>query len=149
MWGVRDKGYGPTITNTMGCLCTKYDWDTTETLNFEGKITRAKVVSVYDGDTVKVTFPYMGKMFRWNCRIQGVDTPEIRTKDPLEKTEGLAARDALRKKILNKVVVVTCGKFDKYGRLLVDINTDGVSITEWLISNDLGVAYDGGTKNRV
>ena len=130
----------------MGCLCTKLDWDTTDSIDFEGKVTRAKVVSVYDGDTVKVTFPFRGKMFRWNCRIQGVDTPEIRTKDPFEKAEGCAARDALKEKILNKAVVVTCGKFDKYGRLLVDINTDGGSVTDWLISNGYGVPYDGGKK---
>ena len=133
----------------MGCLCTKLDWDTTDTLNFDGKTMRAKVVSVYDGDTVKVTFPFRGKMFRWNCRIQGVDTPEIRTRDHTEKVKGIMARDALRAKILDKPVVITCGSFDKYGRLLVDINTDGVSVTEWLISRGYGVAYDGGTKNRV
>ena len=133
----------------MGCLCSRPDWDTEDTLDFDGKITRAKVVSVYDGDTVKVTFPYMGKMFRWNCRIRGVDTPEIRTTDPFEKREGLAARDALKEKILGRLVVVTCGKFDKYGRLLVDIHVDGTSITDWLISNKYGVAYDGGAKNRI
>lgn len=133
----------------MGCLCSRPDWDTEDTLDFDGRIMRAKVVSVYDGDTVKVTFPFRGKMFRWNCRIQGVDTPEIRTKDPMEKAEGLAARDALKEKILGKLVVVTCGKFDKYGRLLVDIHVDGTSITDWLISNNHGVAYDGGTKNRI
>jgi endonuclease YncB( thermonuclease family) len=130
----------------MGCLCTKYDWDTTDSLNFEGKVIRAKVVSVYDGDTVKVTFPFRGKMFRWNCRLKGVDTPEIRTKDPFEKTEGYAARDALKEKILNKPVVIACGKFDKYGRLLVDINTDGESVTDWLIANGHGIPYDGGKK---
>jgi micrococcal nuclease len=130
----------------MGCLCTKFDWDTTDTISFDGHVLRAKVVSVYDGDSVKVTFPFRGKMFRWTCRIKGVDTPEIRTKDPFAKAKGFVARDALTAKILNKQVVIKCGKFDKYGRLLVDIATDGVSITDWLISNNYGVAYDGGTK---
>jgi len=133
----------------MGCLCSRPDWDTEDTIDFNERVMRAKVVSVYDGDTVKITFPFRGKMFRWNCRIQGVDTPEIRTKDPIEKAEGLAARDALKEKILGRLVVVTCGKFDKYGRLLVDIHIDGDSITDWLISNNHGIAYDGGTKNRI
>ena len=48
-----------------------------------------KVVSVYDGDTIKVVFPIIGsgsmKLYKWNCRINGVDTPELRTKNNLER----------------------------------------------------------------
>ena len=130
----------------MWLCCSDLNWDDAELFGFEGEVKRAKVVSVYDGDSVKVTFPVKGKMYKWNCRISGIDTPELRTKDPEEKIRAFVIRDALRVKILNKVVVITCGKFDKYGRLLVDISTDGVSITEWLLSKGYGYAYNGGTK---
>lgn len=121
-------------------------WDEAVDFGFYGEVRKAKVVSVYDGDTVKVAFPLNKKMYRWNCRISGVDTPEIRTKDTDEKAMGYKVRDVLSEKILNKVVKVVCGRFDKYGRLLVDIYIDGVSISEWLISNGYAYPYDGGTK---
>ena len=63
-------------------------------------------------------------MYKWNCRITGVDTPELRTRDELEKKYGYEVRDKLRDKILDKVVTVKCGDFDKYGRLLIDIYCD-------------------------
>lgn len=47
-------------------------------LNGETKI--AKITSVYDGDTVKACFSLGEQFYIWNCRISGVDTPELRTK---------------------------------------------------------------------
>ena len=81
----------------------------------------AKVVSVYDGDTIKVIFPLHGVLYKWNCRLSGVDTPELRTRNENEKAYGYVVRDKLREKILNKVVRVSCGDLDKYGRLLVTV----------------------------
>ena len=87
-----------------------------------------------------------GKFYRFNCRIEGVDTPELRTRNKKEKEMGIMVRDKLRTKILDKMVKVKCGKFDKYGRLLVDILIDNTSITKWLIDNNYAFSYDGGTK---
>ena len=130
------------------------DWNEIDSnvkeFSFEGETKIAKVVSVYDGDTVKVVFPVLRKLFKFNCRISGVDTPEIRTRDKVEKEHGLFVRDQLRKKILNKVVTIKCGDFDKYGRLLIDIKERGAlteeTVSEWLINKDYAFAYDGGTK---
>ena len=95
------------------------NWDAVDSkvkqFSFEGDKKTAKVVSVYDGDTIKVVFSVFEKLFKFNCRIQGVDTPEIRTKNKQEKKFGLEIRDKLREKILNKVVIIECGDFDKYG----------------------------------
>ena len=59
-------------------------------------------------------------------------------------------RDKLREKILNKVVTIKCGDFDKYGRLLIDIKERGAltneTISEWLVKNKYAFEYDGGTK---
>ena len=118
--------------------------------SLENEIKKAKVVSVYDGDTIKVVFPILNKLYKWNCRITGVDTPELRTRDELEKKFGYEVRDKLREKILDKIVTVKCGEFDKYGRLLVDIYCDNEtrSISNWLIENKYAFAYDGGTKQK-
>ena len=113
---------------------------------------KAKVISVYDGDTVKCVFPIKGsdKLYKWNCRLSGVDTPELRTRNKKEKELGYKVRDNLREKILNKVVTLKCGKFDKYGRLLIEITNycedDKCTINEWLVNNNYAFKYDGGKK---
>ena len=114
--------------------------------SFKGDAKKAKVVDVYDGDTIKVVFPVQGKLYKFNCRIQHVDTPEIRTKNKLEKQFGLKVRDILRDKILGKIVNIVCDDFDKYGRLLIDIKLEDTLLSQWLISNDYAFEYDGGTK---
>jgi len=106
----------------------------------------AKVVSVYDGDTIKAIFPLNDKLYKWNCRLSGIDTPEIRTSSALEKQHGYFVRNALREKILNKVVSLKCGDLDKYGRLLVQVFHQGENINQWLIDNNYAFTYDGGTK---
>lgn len=118
--------------------------------SLKNEVKQAKVVSVYDGDTIKVVFPILNKLYKWNCRISGVDTPELRTRDELEKKYGYEVRDKLRDKILDKVVTVKCGEFDKYGRLLIDIYCDNEtrSVSNWLIENKYAFEYDGGTKQK-
>lgn len=107
-----------------------------------------KVVSVYDGDTVKIIFPLHETLYKWNCRLSGVDTPELRTSCDEEKKYGYMVRDKLRDKILNKLVVVKCGEFDKYGRLLTTLicKEDQCDINEWLVQNKYAVKYEGKTK---
>lgn len=91
--------------------------------SLSGKKFIGKCVDVYDGDTVKVVFSVdgMDEVYKWNCRINRIDTPEIRTKNIKEKEFAKIVRDKLREKILNKLVIVDCLDFDKYGRLLVEI----------------------------
>lgn len=125
----------------------EYTEDNVRPFSLEGKKHFAKISSVYDGDTVKCIFGFGGEMFVWNCRISGVDTPELRTRNVLEKAHGYVARDRLRELILDKVVMITCGEFDKYGRLLIDIElSDGTNVSKWLVQEGLAFEYDGGTK---
>lgn len=133
--------------NTVGVVWDNINEDI-PMLSFEGQQIEAKVVSVYDGDTVKVVFPLNDKFYKWNCRLTGIDTPEIRTRCKEEKAYGYKVRDYLREKILNKVVMLKCGDFDKYGRLLTEIMCIGeeCSVNQWLIQNDYAFSYDGGTK---
>lgn len=116
------------------------------TLN--GLITDAKVVKVYDGDTVHVVFKYFEKYYKWIGRIAHVDTPELRTKNLEEKKKGYEVRDKLRELIFGKVVKLHCHEFDKYGRLLVDIQIGDIKVDEWLISNGYAKKYEGGTKEK-
>ena len=130
--------------------------DNTDFMNLKNKTYKAKVVYVYDGDTIHVVFYEFGQYFKWNCRIMGVDTPEIRTRNKKEKELGYKVRDLMREKLLNKIVSIKVDSFDKYGRLLIDLympmdemieNQDSVLLSEWLISNGYAYEYHGGTKH--
>lgn len=125
----------------------EYD-DDAPMFSLNGLEIEGKVVSVYDGDTVKIVFPFKDTMYKWNCRLSGIDTPELRTKCEAEKEFGYKVRDILREKILNKMVRVRCGEFDKYGRLITQIICleDNCIVNNWLIQHDYALAYDGGTK---
>ena len=125
--------------------------DQTETVcafSLNGYKTDAKVVKVYDGDTVHVVFRYFDQYYKWICRISHVDTPELRTKDADEKKRGYEARDKLRELIFGKIVQLSCQEFDKYGRLLVEIETEGIKVHEWLIQQGHAKPYEGGTKEK-
>lgn len=116
------------------------------TLN--GYQTLAKVVHVYDGDTIHVVFKYFDAYYKWVCRIAHVDTPELRTKNEEEKRKGYETRDKLRELILNKIVNLQCLQFDKYGRLLAEIYINDIHVNQWLIDNHLAKQYEGGTKEK-
>ena len=115
-------------------------------------------MDVYDGDTCKVVFPLNGEIYRWNVRLTGYDTPEMRPPRSQENREeeieaAYAARDFLRGKVMNQdqLVYIKCGEFDKYGRLLGTLyleENDEVSVNDLMIENGHGYAYDGGTKKR-
>ena len=53
--------------------------------SLNGQIFNAKVVDVYDGDTITCVFKLYGNYYKWKCRISHVDTPEIKTKNIEEK----------------------------------------------------------------
>ena len=95
--------------------------ENTKYMTLENNEYTAKIVYIYDGDTMHVVFKEFGQYFRWNCRISGVDTPELRTKNEKEKVLGYKVRDVLREKFMDKIVKIKCGEFDKYGRLLIDV----------------------------
>ncbi len=134
-------------------ICPPTNWDEVDNeckeFSLNGMNVEGKVVSVYDGDTVRIAFPIKGDMYKWNCRLSGIDTPELRTKCKLEKQFGYKVRDFLRERILDKVIYVKCEDFDKYGRLLTTLKekeSDEQTINQWLIDEGYAFSYDGGTK---
>ena len=124
----------------------------TNAFSFNEKEFLGKCISVYDGDTITIAIkPFeTEEIYKYNIRLSGIDTPEIRTKNLDEKKKGLEIRDLLREKILNKFIIIKCGKFDKYGRLLGDIYTEdkSIHINQLLIDNGYAYEYNGGTKKQ-
>ena len=138
------------------------DWSSvnndTPLFSLEGSFVKCKVVNVYDGDTCKVVFPLNGEIYRWNVRLTGYDTPEMRPPRSQENRDeeikaAYLARDFLKSKVMNEeqLVYIKCGEFDKYGRLLGTLfleENDEVSVNDLMIENGHGYAYDGGTKKK-
>ena len=118
--------------------------------SLNGKSFMAKIVEIYDGDTITVIFKLFGEYYKWKCRIKHVDSPEIKTQDKIEKERAIFVRDKMRDLLLNKIVTIHCSldKKDKYGRLLIEFNIpkSNTKIHEWLIQNNYARPYEGDSK---
>lgn len=84
-------------------------------------VKNAKVEKVIDGDTLQIWLPVCCKKYIFSCRLRGINTPEIRTKDLDVKQKGLEAKAFVEKQIQEYNVEVHCFEFDKYGRVLCDV----------------------------
>ena len=108
------------------------------------------VASIYDGDTFKINLNCSLAVYceKVPVRVRGVDCPEIKGKTKKEKALAQKAK-AFTKNFLQRtpVSLANCTR-DKYFRLLCDVtNGAGQNLAQELIKNDLGYAYDGGTKS--
>jgi micrococcal nuclease len=124
---------------------------------------RCNVVKVIDGDTVDVDIDLgFGIWLRGErVRIMGIDTPESRTRDKVEKKFGLAAKARLKsllgKKAVLKTQVSKSGEDmkGKFGRILGDFevycpHTDSWrTVTSVMIHEGHAVEYFGGSKDEV
>lgn len=108
-----------------------------------------KVVEVYDGDTIFIHLPDQHPLFgkRIGVRIDGIDTPEIRTKNACEKRKGQKAKKVLENIIAraNRVDVVDVQK-DKFFRILGTVLVDGKPVTDDLVNAKLAFPYHGEKK---
>lgn len=112
---------------------------------------RAIVDSIYDGDTVRCSIDLGFGIWRRDepLRLLGINAPEVRG----EKREaGIASRDALRTRILGKLVWLrtvrpTVENFpgqdmrDKYGRYLATIWDEEGDVNAWMVEQGHAVSY--------
>ena len=98
------------------------------------------------GDTLTADVDLGFKMWakKIKLRLIGIDTPEIRTKDPQEKALAIKARDRVRELCLGREVIITTRKKGKYGRWLasVYIEDGDLDIARFLIQEGLATSYD-------
>lgn len=130
-------------------------------------VNRGRVVSIHDGDTLTCVMYYCEGYFKFSVRMDGIDTPEMTSKDPELKNRALAARDRLfhlvcngfehinttnwKKKDFDEffrntfvAVNLDCKGLDKYGRLLATIGNP--SFSSILVQEGLAYPYSGKTK---
>lgn len=130
---------------------------------FDGLTTKAKIVDVYDGDTVTIVFFYNGNPVKYAFRIIGYDAPEIKPKRMTPNRElhceaAICVRNFLKERILGKVVWIKFSHEEKYGRLMGDIylmrsdnekyfsDANNVCISRLMINLGFGKEYNGGHK---
>jgi micrococcal nuclease len=115
---------------------------------------KAKVVKIVDGDTVDVDIDLgFGVTLKdERVRIMGIDTPESRTSDKVEKVFGLAAKERVKQLIEKDTVLKTFAAKDgedmkgKFGRILGDFIIGDKMLTEILIEEGHAVKYFGQNK---
>lgn len=116
-----------------------------------------EVVRVVDGDTVDVDIDLgFGIVLKdERVRIMGIDTPESRTSDKVEKVFGLASKQRLKELLNEGAVLIT--KEDKhgedmkgkFGRILGDFMVGDRTVTDILIEEGHAVRYHGQNKDDV
>ena len=120
---------------------------------------KCKVLRIVDGDTVDIDIDlgFGIWMHRERVRIMGIDTPESRTRDKVEKTFGLASKARLKDMLpigstqILKTEIDRSGedKKGKFGRILGDFLIDDRRVTEILVEEGHAVAYFGGSKEEI
>lgn len=107
------------------------------------------VERVVDGDTVDLLVDLGFDTYtRQRVRLMGIDTPECRTTDPVEKRYGLLAKQQVETLCARGgPIELKCptGPFfrDKFGRVTGQLWVDGTNVNEWLCAHAYAVAYDG------
>ena len=122
-------------------------WKTT--IPFVPPINGGLVIKVYDGDTITIAskLPYEGSlMYRFQVRLNGIDSPGLKSKCDDERMMAKRAQKHLEQLILKKTVTLQNISVEKYGRVLADVYLGNIHINKYMLDNRFAVKYDGGTK---
>lgn len=137
----------------------KYDLNELSRVPHKDEIIPAKVLNVYDGDTITVVFMLNFKTpFRINIRVHGIDAPELKGKgvSDMEKRAAKTVQEYVERLLLNKVVPICIVGWDKYGgRVVADVyirdykkkcRDYGETLSELLIKKRYAKEYTGKVK---
>jgi micrococcal nuclease len=112
-----------------------------------------EVRNVVDGDTIDVIIDLgFDILFSSRVRLAGIDTPESRTTNKIEKALGLESKEYLKKHLKDaKSVVIKTEKMnstEKFGRILgwIYVNGDTESLNDKMINDGYAWEYLGDTK---
>ena len=121
---------------------------------------KCTILRVVDGDTVDVDIDlgFGVWMRKERIRVLGIDTPESRTRDKVEKTYGIMAKEFVKSYLpVGSVQTLQTEKdgTGKYGRILGkflvhDIKEDRqMHLGDIMIREHLAVKYDGQSKEDI
>ncbi|MGC6412600.1 MAG: thermonuclease family protein [Candidatus Puniceispirillaceae bacterium] len=114
-------------------------------LIFTARTRPAFVVSVYDGDTMRVQIPGWPSIISHKIpiRVPGIDTPELRGKCAAEKAKAREARDRVRA-LLPKGKLITLRNIERgtFFRLVAEVWLEDQNIGALLLAEGLAAPYD-------
>ena len=120
---------------------------------------KALINRIVDGDTVDIDIDLGFGIWMKDerVRVMGIDTPESRTSDKLEKIFGLAAKERLKELIPEGSIQILKTEVDKdgedakgkFGRILGDFIVEGHRVTEILVDEGHAVEYHGQSKEDI
>jgi endonuclease YncB( thermonuclease family) len=157
-------------------LLSKFD-STTKLFSLAGLKTYCQLVSLHDLDTISVVFPFQGRdVHKINCRVLGLDSAELTSKNPIVKAWAVKARNRMlsliapgvfevdgsyAKKDIKRLLAENVSmlyihsyEYEKFGRLLVDLFLDesasdrGETLQAICIREGYAKPYDGKTKSQ-
>ena len=114
---------------------------------------KVDVTRVVDGDTVDVDIDLgFGMVYKkQRVRMKGIDTPESRTRDLVEKKFGLASKEFLKSQLEDQKIELVSHDKGKFGRILGELFVGGsaYSINKIMIDYHYAVLYDGQSKEDI
>ena len=130
----------------VGCATTS---DKSVKASTASTFQKVEVVSVYDGDTFRVNLHCKERLFCQNVpvRVRGVDTPELNSVSERVRKKAVEAKNFTANFLRGKsdVTLYNCGR-DKYFRIVCRVKADNKDLTNALLNEGLGLAYEGGEK---
>ena len=113
-----------------------------------------------DGDTVDVDIDLGFGIWihKERIRLYGIDTPESRTRDSIEKIFGFQAKKMVQSWLpvgSTQVLITERDKAGKFGRVLGKFrifdgrNDRTTTLNEWMVENHYAVAYHGQSKEAI
>lgn len=128
--------------------------------NFKYRV--SSLEKVVDGDTIDVCIDLgFDVLTRQRVRLLGIDTPESRTSDKVEKVFGLLSKKNLKQWCLKAVesekddieIELRCPEADsrgKFGRILAEVwvrdGENWTNVNKWMCDNGYAVPYTGQNK---
>ena len=112
--------------------------------NTYSKIFSGKVVSIYDGDTMKISIEDNNSKKIVKIRFLGIDTPELKFFNSTQGKLAYEARDYLRNLIpIGTIVDIKTGQkeVDRNTRILGEVFYEGLNINLELLTQGLAVMY--------
>jgi len=115
---------------------------------------RSKVVKVIDGDTIRLDIDLGFSIILANqtVRLYGIDTPESRTRDKVEKFYGNLSKKFMTDRCKKGSYITLRTHLDqkgKFGRILGEIIVNDESLNELMKSQYLAVEYFGQSKDDI
>ena len=116
---------------------------------------KCKILRIVDGDTVDVDIDLGFGIWRHRERVRlvGIDTPESRTRDLVEKKFGLAAKEFVRFMMpvgSAQTITTQKDKTGKFGRILGELWFGRThNINQLLVDNHHAVRYHGQSKEEI